>query len=100
MVATVTDSQLMTTCITLLGIFLAMMVNNHRIGHLDRRIDDMRDVLRAEMRAERAETSQRFAEVESRFVSLEAKIDKYHEVVLRMLADIGQRVSRLEDHSR
>ena len=40
MVATVTDTQLLTTCITLLGIFTAMMINN-------RRIDDMRDVLRA-----------------------------------------------------
>jgi low affinity Fe/Cu permease len=83
MVATVTDTQLLTTCITLLGIFTAMMINN-------RRIDDMRDVLRAEMRAERAETNVRFA-------ALESKMDKYHEAVLGMLADIEQRVSRLED---
>jgi hypothetical protein len=85
MVATVTDTQLLTTCITLLGIFTAMMVNNHRISHLDKRIDDMRDVLRAEMRVERAEAN-------SRFAALESKMDKHHEVVLRMLADMEDRI--------
>ncbi len=78
MVATVTDTQLLTTGITLVGIFTAMMINNHRI-------DDIRDVLRAEMRAERAETNARFA-------ALESKMDKYHEVVLRMLADVKDRI--------
>lgn len=85
MVATVTDTQLLTTCITLLGIFTAMMINNHRISHLDRRIDDMRDVLRAEMRADSAEKNARFA-------SLESKMDTHHEVVLRMLADMENRI--------
>ena len=92
MVTTVTDTQLLTTCITLLGIFTAMMVNNHRINHLDRRIDDMRDVLRAENRAERAETNTRFTQVDARFNALEAKIDKYHETVLRLLADMEGRI--------
>jgi hypothetical protein len=85
MVATVTDTQLLTTCITLLGIFTAMMINNHRISHLDRRIDDMRDVLRAEMRADSAEKNMRFA-------SLESKMDTHHEAVLRMLADMENRI--------
>jgi hypothetical protein len=85
MVNTVTDTQLLTTCITLLGIFTAMMVNNHRINHLDRRIDDMRDLLRAEMNA-------RFTQVDARFAGLEAKMDKYHETVLRLLADMESRI--------
>jgi hypothetical protein len=78
MVATVTDTQLLTTGITLLGIFTAMMINNHRI-------DDIRDVLRAEMRADSAEKNARFG-------ALESKMDKYHEVVLRMLADMEDRI--------
>jgi hypothetical protein len=85
MVNTVTDTQLLTTCITLVGIFLAMMLNNHRI-------DDLRDVLRAEMRADRAETKARFA-------SLEAKMDRNQETLLRILAEIDRRVSRLEERT-
>jgi hypothetical protein len=113
MVHIVTDTQLLTTAITLLGIFLAMMVNNHRIGHLDKRIDDMRDVLRAEMRAERAETSvrfgamdarfvaldARFATIDARFASIEGKMDRNQETVLRILADIDRRVGRLEERT-
>ena len=106
MVHTVTDTQLLTTAITLLGIFLAMMVNNHRIGHLDKRIDDMRDVLRAEMRAERAETNVRFgamdaqfASLDARFSALEGKMDRNQETVLRILADIDRRVGRLEERT-
>ena len=102
----VTDTQLLTTAITLLGIFLAMMVNNHRIGHLDKRIDDMRDVLRAEMRAERAETNVRFgamdaqfASLDARFSALEGKMDRNQETVLRILADIDRRVGRLEERT-
>jgi F0F1-type ATP synthase delta subunit len=92
MVNTVTDTQLLTTCITLLGIFTAMMVNNHRINHLDRRIDDMRDLLRAEMNARFAQVDARFIQVDARFASLEAKMDKYHETVLRLLADMEGRL--------
>ena len=106
MVHSVTDTQLLTTAITLLGIFLAMMVNNHRIGHLDKRIDDMRDVLRAEMRAERAETNVRFgamdaqfASLDARFSALEGKMDRNQETVLRILADIDRRVGRLEERT-
>ena len=106
MVHIVTDTQLLTTAITLLGIFLAMMVNNHRIGHLDKRIDDMRDVLRAEMRAERAETNVRFgamdaqfASLDARFSALEGKMDRNQETVLRILGDIDRRVGRLEERT-
>ena len=106
MVHIVTDTQLLTKAITLLSIFLAMMVNNHRIGHLDKRIDDMRDVLRAEMRAERAETNVRFgamdaqfASLDARFSALEGKMDRNQETVLRILADIDRRVGRLEERT-
>jgi F0F1-type ATP synthase delta subunit len=99
MVNTVTDTQLLTTCITLVSIFLAMMVNNHRIN-------DLRDVIRAEMRADRAETKAqfvsvdaRFASVDARFASIEAKMDRNQETLLRILAEIDRRVSRLEERT-
>jgi hypothetical protein len=92
MVATVTGTRLLTTCITLLGIFTAMMVNNHRISHLDRRIDDMRDVLRGQLRAERAETNTRFSQVDARLDKLDSKMDSHHETVLRLLADMENRI--------
>jgi len=100
MVHIVTDTQLLTTAITLLGIFLAMMVNNHRIGHLDKRIDDMRDVLRAEMRAESfGAMDAQFASLDARFSALEGKMDRNQETVLRILADIDRRVGRLEERT-
>ena len=138
-----TDTQLVTMAITLLGIFIAMLVNNHRMADLrtdvglrisdlgmrfeqrfvdmdkrfeqrfeavdrrfaevdkrfeavdqrfldfnqrfldmNRHIDDMASMLRAEMRADRAETN--------------AKLDS----ILPFMANIDQRVIRLEDRIR
>ena len=124
-----TDTQLVTLAITLLAIFIAMLVNNHRMADLrtdvglritdlgtrfeqrfvdmdkrfeqrfadvdkrfldfnqrfldmNRHIDDMADILRAEMRADRAETN--------------AKLDS----ILAFMANIDQRVTRLEDRIR
>jgi hypothetical protein len=57
-----TDTQLVTLAITLLAIFIAMLVNNHRMT-----------------RADRAETN--------------AKLDS----ILAFMANIEQRVTRLED---
>ena len=85
-----TDTQLLTVAITLVGIFIAMLVNNHRMTDLradvgqrfvdvNRHIDDMAAVLRAEMRADRLETN--------------AKLDS----ILTLLANMDQRVTRLED---
>jgi hypothetical protein len=64
--------------LTLLGIFAASWFNNSRIGDIHRRIDDMRDVLRAEMRLE--------------FERTNGKID----ALLKLVADIDQRVTKLE----
>ena len=90
-----TDTQLVTMAITLLGIFIAMLVNNHRMAvdqrflnfnqrflDMNRHIDDMASMLRAEMRADRAETN--------------AKLDS----ILAFMANIDQRVIRLEDRIR
>jgi hypothetical protein len=113
-----TDTQLLTVAITLVAIFIAMLVNNHRMTDLrtdvglrisdlgtrfdqrfsevdkrfaqvdqrfldmNRHIDDMATMLRAEMRADRAETN--------------AKLDS----ILTLMANMDQRVTRLEDRIR
>jgi len=76
--ASVTDVQILTLALTLLGIFAASWFNNSRIG-------DVKDVIRAEMKAIKAETSLPFERVNN-------KID----TVLRLVADIHQRVTALE----
>ena len=73
------------TCITLMGLLVATAITNRRIGRTLNHVDDVRDVLRAEMRADSAEKN-------ARFTSLEAKMDTHHEVVLRMLADVENRI--------
>ncbi len=77
-VQSLTDTQILTLVLTLLGIFAASWFNNSRIGDIHRRIDDMRDVLRAEMRLE--------------FERTNGKID----ALLKLVADIDQRVTKLE----
>ena len=95
-----TDTQLLTVAITLVAIFIAMLVNNHRMTDLrtdvglrfeavdkrlddmNRHIDDMVNMLRAEMRADRAETN--------------GKLDS----ILTLMANMDQRVTRLEDRAR
>jgi hypothetical protein len=78
LVQSLTDTQILTLVLTLLGIFAASWFNNSRIGDIHRRIDDMRDVLRAEMRLE--------------FERTNGKID----ALLKLVADIDQRVTKLE----
>ena len=99
-----TDTQLLTIAITLAGIFIAMLVNNHRMTDLrvdvgnrfndfgrdinqrfadtNRHIDDMVAVLRAEMKADRLETN--------------SKLDS----ILTMMAGMDQRITPLEDRPR
>ena len=84
LVATVTDTQLLTTCITLLGILAATIITYRRVGHTLSHLDDMRDVLLAEIRAGRADCN-------AHFDALEAKMDRFHEALTRMLADMENR---------
>ncbi len=84
-VQSLTDTQILTLVLTLLGIFAASWFNNSRIGDIHRRIDDMRDVLRSEMRLERTE-------MRIEFERTNGKID----ALLKLVADIDQRVTKLE----
>jgi outer membrane murein-binding lipoprotein Lpp len=94
--ARVTDVQILTLALTLLGIFAASWFNNSRIGDvstrigevsskIDVRVNDVRDVLRSEMKAMQAETNLQFERMNN-------KID----TILKLVADIDTRVTALE----
>jgi hypothetical protein len=79
------DTQIVTIAITVLAVLTGALINNARIGDLSsllsKRIDDSRDVLRAEQMASTAK--------------IEAKLD----AILKLLADVDSRVTRLEGRS-
>jgi outer membrane murein-binding lipoprotein Lpp len=91
-----TDVQILTLALTLLGIFAASWFNNSRIGDLstrindvsnkvDYRFNDLSSILRAEMKAMQAETNLQFDRMNN-------KID----TILKLLGDIDTRVTALE----
>ncbi len=80
-----TDVQILTLAMTLLGIFAASWFNNSRIGDVNSRLGDVKDVLRAEMKTMQAEINLQFERTNQ-------KID----ALLRTMADIDQRVTALE----
>lgn len=84
-----TDAQLISIAITVLAIFGGVLVNNARLGDVNIRIGDLKDTLRAEARADKSEILNMISE-------LRRLIETNHDTTLRMLADIDQRVTRLE----
>jgi len=77
-----TDAQLISISITVLAIFGGVLINNARLG-------DVKEVLRAEAKTDKGEIVNMIAE-------LRRIIEANHDTTLRMLADIDQRVTRLE----
>ena len=53
---------------TLFGVFLALLLQNH---HVDVRGGDLKDLLRAEMRAHQSELLAKFAELDTRLTRIE-----------------------------
>jgi hypothetical protein len=84
-----TDAQLISISITVLAIFGGVLINNSRLGDVNTRIGDLKETLRAEARADKNEIVNMIAE-------LRRIIEANHDATLRMLADIDQRVTRLE----
>ena len=84
-----TDAQIIAISITVLAILGGVLINNARIG-------DVKETLRAEMNAHRAEVKAEVSalrvEINDRFNAIENKLD----TILRMLADVDQRVTKLE----
>lgn len=80
-----TDSQIIAISITVLAVLAGSVFNNVRIGDvsisLSRRIDDMRDVLRAEM--------------DLRFERMDSKLG----TIINMLGPLETRVTKLEGRS-
>ncbi|MGD1070440.1 MAG: hypothetical protein ABSB15_09895 [Bryobacteraceae bacterium] len=78
-----TDAQIIAIAITVLAVLLGSVFNNVRISDvnasLSRRIDDLRDVLRAELRAD--------------MTKVDAKLD----TIITMLGQLDTRVTRLEE---
>jgi hypothetical protein len=77
-----TDAQIISIAITVLAIFGGTLINNARLG-------DVKEALRAEAKADKGEIVNMIAE-------LRRIIEGNHDTTLRMLADIDQRVTRLE----
>ncbi|MDQ6707014.1 MAG: hypothetical protein M3Z85_13695 [Acidobacteriota bacterium] len=77
------DIQILTISAAILVPHSLLLLSNSRIG-------DAKETLRADMRADRAETN-------ARFDRLESKIDKIGDTLSQMLVDHEQRISRLED---
>ena len=87
-----TDIQILTLALTMLGIFTASWFNNSRISDLstklDNRINDTRDVLRAEMKAMQADMNFQFERMNN-------KLD----AILMQLAHHDARITRLEERN-
>jgi hypothetical protein len=81
------DAQIIAISITVLAVLAGSVFNNLRIGDLNvglnHRIDDLRDVLRAELLKETA--------------GIRSLIERNQDALLTELARIDQRVTRLED---
>ena len=84
-----TDAQLISIAITVLAIFGGVLINNARLGDVNSRLGDLKEVLRAEAKSDKGEIVNIIAE-------LRRIIEANHDTTLRMLADIDQRVMRLE----
>jgi hypothetical protein len=67
------DSQIIALAITVLAILGATLINNSRIGDVNLRISDAKDVIRAEVDARFAKLDN---SLEIRFSSIDRKLDE------------------------
>jgi len=70
------DSQIISVAIMALAVLTGAIFNNSRIGDVSRRIDDMRDLLRAEMSKNHSEMLHRFADLDSRLMRVEQRLER------------------------
>jgi hypothetical protein len=93
------DAHIVALSITVLAILGSTLVNNSRIGDLNLRIGDAKDVLRAEMDARFAKLDLsleiRFNALDSRFNSMDRKLDEF----LRVMADHDHRIRFIEERN-
>ena len=92
-----TDAQLISIAITVLAIFGATLINNSRIGDVNSRIGDAKEVLRAEFRADIGQLRSDLTSImETRFNSIARKLDE----LLRIVGDHKTRITALEQRPR
>jgi hypothetical protein len=86
------DAQIIAISVTVLAVLAGSVFNNVRIGDvntsLNRRLDDMKEVLRTEM-------DLRFERIDIRFERLDSKLD----TIINMLGQLDTRVTKLEGRS-
>jgi predicted nucleic acid-binding Zn-ribbon protein len=98
-----TDAQIIALGITVLAVLVGTLFSNDRISDLNarlsetsaatnRRMDDMKEVLRAEMKAQSAALEARMTSFEVRFNSIDRKLDE----ILRIAGDHETRITALE----
>jgi hypothetical protein len=88
----VTDVQLYTAIgVPIIALIFAMVANFSLIARMDKRIDDMRDLLRSEI-ATRA--------TQKDLMELRILIERNHSEVMLKLSDLDHRVARLEGERR
>jgi hypothetical protein len=73
------DSQILSIAIMVLAVLAGSIYNNVRISdlshHLGKRIDDVRDLLRAEMAKNHSEMLHRFADLDTRLNRIETHLN-------------------------
>jgi hypothetical protein len=70
------DSQIISVAIMAMAVLTGAIFNNSRIGDMSRRIDDMRDLLRAEMSKNHSEMLHRIADLDTRLTRVEQRIER------------------------
>ncbi len=80
------DAQILAIAITVLAILGGTLINNTRIG-------DVKEVLRAELKAHRAE-------LDARLDKMEGKIDRIGETLSQMLSDHEPWLGTIEQRPR
>lgn len=85
-----TDQQIIAIAITVLAILGGTLINNSRISDINGRISDVKEVLRAEFRADLAQLE---ARLDARFNAIDRKLDE----ILRIVGDHETRITKLED---
>ncbi len=61
-----TDPQMVTIGLATIVLLAGILFNNARVGDVHARLNDIKEMLRAELRAERAETNARFDRLEAK----------------------------------
>ncbi len=67
------DTQLLSMAIVVLAVLAGAIFNNSRVGDVSKRIDDMRDLLRAEMAKNHSEMLHRFGDLDDRLTRIEQR---------------------------